>query len=628
MTNSDNVNIEPIKSYNQEKIIDIAKNDPNWHVRLGAVENIHDENVLKDILKDELTSAVAVKAMELINDKEFLRDVCLNYPDSHLRLATINRISDESILSRDELSSLLEKMLLNDQDDFVLKSVCENPCLDNQEVLIEVAKSSGNDLLRRQAVRKITDERVLTDFALNDKNPYIRREAIQNPNLINIDVICEVIRSDFDEFNRIMAIYKIPNKESLLDIVYMESLNPRLYEINKNANFSLEDYFSEVLENDSDEYERCIAVNFIKDKDVLENIVLNESDVDIRADAIKNDNFTNQHILEKLISRESSPKILFEAVSKLQNEDTLIEYINNNLEYSESIVKAISKVNNLEVLEELSTHPDSRIRLSVVKRISKLKNNEMALLKIALTENDEETCLEAINSMNDRNDLIDVADKRQEINIRISALNLIKTKRLLDNYRGLMCNSLTDLPFESALKNMALNDGDLEIRKIATSKLNDKSDLEEIISIGDATAQVAQKRLNTLFEDIKRIDNDVILKELVNCLDKDVSDMAQATLDDLGTWKDRIAQINKIDDIDTLKDIAKNDFNYFVRCEADGKLEKLLFNIRLDEIGNESNQKKLKCIVEDEDFSFEIRQNALFKISDEEFLKVHEDKLK
>ena len=493
--------------------------------------------------------------------------------------------------------------------------------------MIDVAKSSGNELLRRQAVRKITDEIILTDFAINDKNPYIRREAIQNPNLINIDVICEVIRSDFDEFNRIIAIYKIPNKESLLDIIYRESLNHRLYEINKNANFSLDEYFSEVLESEHDEYERRIAVNFIKDNDVLENIVLNESNEDIRADAIKNDNFTNQCILEKLISCESSPKIIFEAVSKVHSQDILIDYINNNLEYNESILKAISRVNNLEVLEELSTHPDSRIRLGVVKRISKLKNNERALLNIALAENDEETCLEAINSMNDRNDLIDVADKRQEINIRISALNRIKTKRLLDNYRRLIHNSLTDLPFESVLKNMALND-DLEIRKIATSKLNDKNDLEEIISIGDATSQVAQKRLNTLFEDIKRIDNEAILKELVNCLDKDVSAMAQATLDDLGTWKNRIAQINKINDIDTLKDIAMNDFNYFVRCEADGKLEKLLFNIRLDEIGNESNQKKLKDIVEDVNFSFEIRQNALFKITDEEFLKIHEEKLK
>ena len=44
--------------------------------------------------------------------------------------------------------------------------------------------------------------------------------------------------------------------------------------------------------------------------------------------------------------------------------------------------------------------------------------------------------------------------------------------------------------------------------------------------------------------------------------------------------------------------IAKNDFNYFVRCEAEGKLEKLLFNIRLDEIKNSSNQKKLKEMVQ------------------------------
>ena len=77
-----------------------------------AVENIDDETILKDILNVELTSAVAVKAMEQIKHKEFLADICLNNPDSHLRLACINRISDESLLSKDELSSLLEKMLL------------------------------------------------------------------------------------------------------------------------------------------------------------------------------------------------------------------------------------------------------------------------------------------------------------------------------------------------------------------------------------------------------------------------------------------------------------------------------------------------------------------------------------
>lgn len=627
MASSDNVKIELIKSFNQEKIIDIAKNDPNWHVRLEAVENIDDENVLKGIVKDELASAVAVKAMERINDKEFLTDICLNYPDSHLRLATINRLSDESMLSKDELSSLLEKMLLNDSDDFVLKSICENPCLDNQEVLIEVAASSNNEMLQRQVIRKITDENILANFALNNKNPYIRREAIQNPNLIDVDAICEIIRLDCDEFNRIMAIYKIPNEESLLGIVYRKSLHHRLHEIAQNTNFLLNDYFLDVLENESDEYKRQVAVNFIKDKDILDDIVLNESNEEIRANVIKNNNFDSQDILERLITVESSPKVLFEVVSKIQNQELLIDFIKNNLEYDEVIVKAISKVTNLEALEELSSYPDSRIRLETVKRISKLKNNDGMLLEIALAETDERICLEAINSMNFRNDLIEVADRRQERNIRLSALNRIKPKRLLDNYRRFMPDLLTDQPFEVTLRNMALNDDDLEVRKVATSKINDKEVLDGIISIGDDTTPVAQERLNSLFEDIKRIDNDFILKELVESSDGDVSSMAQATLDDLGSWENRIDKINEINDVDALKEIAKNDFNYFVRCEAEGKLEKLLFNIRLDEIENESNQEKLKCIVKDDDFSFEIRRKALFKITDEYFLKIYEDKL-
>ena len=127
--------------------------------------------------------------------------------------------------------------------------------------------------------------------------------------------------------------------------------------------------------------------------------------------------------------------------------------------------------------------------------------------------------------------------------------------------------------------------------------------------------------MDSLFEDIKRIDNEIILKQLIDCKNSNVSAMAQATLDDLKIWESRIAEINKINDIDTLKEISQNDFNYFVRSEAEGKLEKMLFHIRLDEIGNEYNQKKLKSIANDVGFSRDIRKIALSKITDEEFLK-------
>ena len=626
MTNSANVKIELIKrSYNQEKIIDIAQNDLNWHVRLAAVENIDDENILKDIANNDLTSAVAIKAMENINDKEFLSDICLNHPDSYLRLATINRICDESVLSKKELPLLLEEMLLNDPDSYILKNVCENPNLTNQNVLIKVSKSGSDETLKRQAIKKIADEEILTDFALNDSNEYIRREAILNPNLKNLDVLYKIIKSDSDEFNRIMAIYKIPDTESLLEIIYKKPLHHRLAEIAQNTNFSLNDYFTDIFETEKDEYKRQVAINFITDSDILENAVLNECNDEIRADAIKNKSFKNQEMLDGLILNESNPKVLFEIVSKIQNQELLSRYVEDHLDYNEVIVKAISRLHNMVLLEKLASHPQYQIRFEAVKKISKLKNQDELLRDIALTETCEEICVVAVGSMNIRNDLIEVADKRREKNIRIKALNQIKPKRLLDNFTGsIIRNSLADLPFEFALEKMALNDSDDDIRKLATSKLNDERILYEISSGDDVNSIDAQIRLDSLFEEIKRIDNDLILKQLADCNDTKVSSMAKDRMDDLKTWKSRIAEINEINDINTLKDISQNDFNYLVRSEAEGKLEKILFHIRLDEIGNESNQEKLKAIVNDEGFSQEIRRKAILKINDEELLKKFE----
>lgn len=626
MTDSANVRIELAKkSYNQEKIIETAKNDVDWNVRLAAVENIDNEYALKDIVSAELISAVAIKAMEHINDEEFLQDICLNHPDSYLRLATINRICDESILPKQKLSLLLEEMLLNDPDSYILKNVCENPNLTNQDVLIRVSKSHRDETLKRQAIRKITDEEILADFALNDSNEYIRREAISNPNLKDLDVLYEIIRLDSDEFNRIMAIYKIPDEESLVKIIYKKPIHHRLAEIAQNISFSLNNYFLKILETETDEYRRQVAVNFITDSDILKNIVLNGVNDEIRADAIKNRSFKNQRILDDLIFDESNPKVLFQIVSRIQNQELLSRFIEDRLNYNDVIVKAISRLHDNDLLERLANHPDLRIRLEAVKKISKLKNQDELLRDIALTEISEDISIVAVGAMKVRNTLIEVADKRREKSIRIKALNQINPKRLLDNFTGsIIRNSLADLPFELALKNMALNDSDEDIRKLATSKLNDELILYEISSGGDVNSIDAQIRLNSLFEDIKRIDNDFILKQLVDCNDSNVSSMARNRLDDLKTWKSRIAEINEINDINTLKDISQNDFNSLVRSEAEGKLEKILFHIRLDEIGNESNQKKLKAIVNDEGFSHEIRKKAISKITDDKFIKKFE----
>ena len=218
--------------------------------------------------------------------------------------------------------------------------------------------------------------------------------------------------------------------------------------------------------------------------------------------------------------------------------------------------------------------------------------------------------------------MIDIATKSRDKKTRIMALARIPASRLLDNFLFVhhpVMESLEDMKLRVGLRHLALDEMDDDIRRLAISRLNDKKILDHIISLENDDSPIAQKRLDTLFEDIKRIDNELSLKDLISSDDSDVSYVAQKTLDDRANSQKHINRINEITDVEELKRIINEDFNYYVRCEAEGKLENLLFNIRLDEIGKKENQDKLKSIVMDETFPLEVRNKAFSKITDSKF---------
>ena len=388
-----------------------------------------------------------------------------------------------------------------------------------------------------------------------------------------------------------------------------------------------DDYFMDVYENDADEYRRQVAVKFIADASYLVDIVLNETNDKIRFEAIKNRNFTNRKIINDLLSSETDDEVLSVLISKVSFEETLIEYVKSNPEDGKATLEAILKINDVEFLDELSGSVNPKIRQQTVKSISNKSDRSRfrhILKRIALTDENREIALESVKAMQNNKDLIDVASDCGDRQIRLAALENMKAGRLLDEFlftsRGPVRNSLEDLFYDSKLNHLALDDDDGEVRKAAISKLTSKQILDRIISLDNEDSAFARERLNTLFEDIKRIDRKSLLEILISSEDSDVSFMAQETLDDLSQWKDRIKMVNEIEDIDKLKDIAENDFNYYVRCEAEGKIENILFNVRLDEINSPNNQERLKDIAMDNTFSAGIRKKALSKVSDESFL--------
>ncbi|WP_405265240.1 hypothetical protein [Methanobrevibacter sp.] len=351
------------RSNNQEEIIDIAQNDSDWHIRQFAFAYIEDEEALKDILINDSINSVSIKAMEQISDIDFLIDVCLNNPFSHIRLATLNRIIDELLLLTSDLTNLLNNVALNDPNEFIVKLAVENTNFNNPEVIMAIAESGRDVEIRKLAISKITDEKVLSDFALNDSNVFIRREAILNPNLSDFDILSEVIRNDDDGFNRHWACEKINDKDYLVKLIFNKSFYHRLDDLSLNSNLNCEEYFKEIYENSDDEYSCLVAAYLIQDEVYLANIVLNDSNDKIRLHAIKNKHFSNQEILKGLILSEDNRDIVFCAVSKIKDEDVLIEYIRTNLDDGRATLQAILKVNDVELLKELSMHSNPKIRL-------------------------------------------------------------------------------------------------------------------------------------------------------------------------------------------------------------------------------------------------------------------------
>lgn len=620
--------IEIIKrSANQEMIIDLARNDEKWNIRRTAVEYIEDEDILKEILNEEYVTAVCITAMQKIEDSDFLADICLNHPDAHLRLACVNRICDESLLEGDKLDMLLERVALNDPDEFVSKSVVENPNFTNQGSLINILRKRDDEIIVREALKKITSEDILSDYALNSSNEFIRREAILNPNMTDFKILSEIIKKDDDQFNSNWACEKIDECNYLLSMIFDESFNSRLSVISNNSNLPFGDYFIDIYENDDEYYHRLVAVYFIDDDRYLNDIVLGESDVKIRCMAVKNRHFKNKSILETLLLNEEDRDIHFEAISKTDDDNLLVSYVKGHLDDNRATLNAILKISDIDFLDELCENENPKIRLQAVKRICKLnsiKKEYEYILKRIVLNNESVIALKAIEGIEGYDKLVLIADGHTDRDVRLSALKRIKPKRLLDNYLFDLYtpveNSLDGLIIQSKLNSIALNDDELEICLVAVLKLNDKSVLDKLINDDDKrVSKAASTRLNSLFEDIKSINQESILKHLIKSSDADVSYFSQKQLEDLKTWRGRIEKVNEISDIDALKEIANDDFNYYVRCEALGKLEKLLFHIRLDEIGEKYNQDRFKEIANDETFPKEIRCRAILNVLDKHF---------
>ncbi len=319
-----------------EKIlIEVATNDADDYVRYKAflmlrdyfpdsfmlfdpefVLGCSDEILLTFIVKDSMYSSPKIACGRPIDKDVFVQYLVLYDDRSNIRACAV-----ENPNLRDE--NLLKDVVLYDYNHHVRAEALQNPNLNMQPLFELMACHDSDNGVRFEATKRLEDEEILMDIAVNEPKASIRSAAVSNPHLYNERVLIKAALNDPADYVRQGAIHKITNELVLARIarddeskvVRIEAKN-RLKEINPQSVYLIEDplFVSDkdlikIAKNAVSLHTRISATKEIKDSSILNDFVLNDSKWRVRQAAARNTYLDDSYVLSSVAQNDSSPRV-------------------------------------------------------------------------------------------------------------------------------------------------------------------------------------------------------------------------------------------------------------------------------------------------------------------------------
>ena len=314
-----------------------------------AIENIHDELLLKEIVINDYNQPMGIEALKNIHNQEFLMDVALNNYDVHYKLSAINNIT-------------------------------------NDDVLIDIAKNDSRHFVREEAIGKICDQAIVADIIANDYEIEVDKLNIDH---IDDELLFDLVKKDNRWLRRNYFVKAIQNTDYLKEIVFTDddcnvckTAVEKIHDESFLKDLFNHDFCSEVVEatvkqsalkNIHDEsflkdivnntkYGRYALKN-IKDESFLIPLALNSRDYSIREAALEN--IQDESILTKIALTDPQMHIRQKAVKKISNDYVLINISRRDMgfqEYDRPYCKIYLVRRDAEYrLKELIENPNLRV---------------------------------------------------------------------------------------------------------------------------------------------------------------------------------------------------------------------------------------------------------------------------
>lgn len=419
MSNNSEKAVNAVKKVSdQAKLYEIAKNAPVYIVRKEATQKLTSQTDLLDIAKNGLGSDVRCCAIKKLTDQAALAEIATNQKDndSIARACAISMLTDETQLSfiamNDQQQHACIKALEKITNQGLIAEIASNPfslahkaalleltdpallqqtyvniakntshnsahnpkdllaMIEDDAALADIARYARSHHISKEAVLKISDQRLLADLAMAQIE-HLSIEAICR--LSSQDVLAEVIRKSQKEYKIVdVAIEKLTDESLMDDLIQDQELraNYRIYIAVKIADQSrVQDIYTSI---GSDTHEpgwiRLRAAKEIQDAALAQSICCdiahNGEDWIIRHRAISE--ISDESILAD-IAKSSCNSFKYSRSIEFHN---ISHAIATECDMREEVV---SRLKNRDVLSDIAKNAANKeVRARALKRLNEI----------------------------------------------------------------------------------------------------------------------------------------------------------------------------------------------------------------------------------------------------------------
>ena len=305
------------KIVDEEVLIDLFSHEEDSSIRLIIVDKIYDEELLMQIVGNETDNNVRKKCFEKMNPEkiseniDYLLDIA-KYGDYPENIKATLKINDEEALidvalhaeeSNGVKIAAIEKIYNQDVLEEILKNKNENrdvriaavKHVQNEEALFDIAKDIYDTwYVRIECVKRINNQNVLNSIAETNLNYNYDRRTLENDDSVRVYAVekvesCDVLKRIINSRTRDKIKKSALENPNLDDVDFLikiaKSTNDYSASAVKNPNLKDDNALVDIVENSIKKWTRYNALSKIEDQGVLMNF-LKSKDVDIQSRVI------------------------------------------------------------------------------------------------------------------------------------------------------------------------------------------------------------------------------------------------------------------------------------------------------------------------------------------------------